>query len=164
MGSVLMIVVYVCSHESFQVSFVQYDHMIQQVSSATPNPTLGDSVLPGTTERSAHWLAAQGLGRADHVIPKFRIVVEEEELLRRCIGPSFPHLLHDPESARVRGDVEAQNLPPLVPNDKEAIRDAKRDRRHGEEVHGRNGLAMVSQECQPAPANIWTARNSLKPS
>jgi len=115
MRSVLVIVTYVFSHESFQVSFVQYDHMVQQVSSATPNPTLGDPVLPGTTERSAHGLAAQGLARADHVIPEFRIVVEEEELLRRCIGPSFPHLLHDPQSTRVPCDVEAQNLPPLVP-------------------------------------------------
>ena len=38
--------------------FMQYDHVIQQVPSATPNPTLGDSVLPWTAKGGSHGLAS----------------------------------------------------------------------------------------------------------
>jgi len=108
-----------------------------------PTQRSANSILPGARERSAHWLTAQGLGRADHVIPELRIVVGEEKLLKRCIWPSFPHLLHDPLSTRVPCDVYTQNPSPVVTNDKEAIQDAKSSGRHGEEVHGRDCFAMV---------------------
>src|SRR5215472_10351567 len=89
MRSVLVVVTYVFSHESFQVSFIQYDHMVQQVSATTPHPTLCDSVLPGTTEGGAHWFAAQVLGHADHGIAELRIAVEEEGIRASVIRHGY---------------------------------------------------------------------------
>ena len=52
MGSILMVVADVLGHEPFQVSLVQDNHVIEQVSSATTDPTFRDPVLPGTTKGS----------------------------------------------------------------------------------------------------------------
>jgi len=86
------------------------------------------------------------LGGGDHVLSELRIAVEEEKLLRRCIRPSLAHLLHDPQRTRVPGDVEAQNLSPVMSDGEEAIQDAKGERRHRKEVHGGNRFTMVPQE------------------
>src|SRR5437660_369821 len=54
MGSVLVVVADIFAHESFQMPFIEHDHMVKQVSSATPNPTLCDSILPRTAKRGAN--------------------------------------------------------------------------------------------------------------
>ena len=43
-----------------------------------------------------------------------------------------------------------QDLAPVVADDEKAIQDTERERWDGEEVHRRNGLAMVSEERQPS--------------
>ena len=58
MSAVLVIVAYIFGHEPLQVPLIKDDNMVQQVSSTTPNPTLGDSVLPGTAECGANRLAS----------------------------------------------------------------------------------------------------------
>src|SRR5439155_21760638 len=54
MGSVLVVVADIFAHESFQMPFIEHAHMLKQVSSATPNPTLCDSILPRTAKRGAN--------------------------------------------------------------------------------------------------------------
>jgi hypothetical protein len=46
MGSVVMIVRDVLGQEPPEMPFVQGDDMVQQLTSATANPALGDPVLP----------------------------------------------------------------------------------------------------------------------
>src|SRR6266852_9458146 len=91
-------------------------------------------------------------------------MVEQQEPVRRRVRPCLPHLLHDPESVGISGYVETQNLSPVVAYDKEAIQNAKRERRYRKEVHGCNCLAVVREERQPAFGGIWSSRDSLKPS
>jgi hypothetical protein len=91
-------------------------------------------------------------------------VIEQKESVRRHVRPCLSHLLHDPESMRISCHVETQNLSPVVTYDKEAIQNAKRERRYREEVHGCNCLAMVPEECQPAFGGVWSSRDSPKPS
>ena len=50
MGSILVVIADVFAHQPFQMPFIPYDHVIQQVSSTVTNPAFGDSVLPGTAE------------------------------------------------------------------------------------------------------------------
>jgi hypothetical protein len=47
---------------------------------------------------------------------------------------------------------------------KEAVQDAKGERRHREEVHRGNGFAMIPQKCQPLLGPIWRSRHAPKPS
>src|SRR6266446_6176001 len=71
MGSVLMVVADIFAHESFQMAFIEHDHMVQQVAAAASHPTLCDSVLPRTAKRGANRFSPQVLSRGDHVIAKF---------------------------------------------------------------------------------------------
>jgi hypothetical protein len=53
-----------------------------------------------------------------------------------------------------------QDLTPVVDDDEKAVQNTKRERWDGEEIHRRNGLAMVPEEGQPSLHRIWTSRGS----
>ena len=57
-----------------------------------------------------------------------------------------------------------QDLPPVVADDEKAVQNTKRERWDGEEIHCRNGLAMVSEERQPSLHGIGISRSSPDPS
>src|SRR5215470_15830704 len=80
------------------------------------------------------------------------------------VWPRFSHLLYDPKSTWVSRDLEAEDLPPVVTDDKEAIQNTKGERRHREEVHRCNRLAMIAQEGEPALRRIGSSRSAPKPS
>jgi len=68
---------------------------------------------------------------------------------------------------KVHGDFashEMQDLPPVVADDEKAVQNTKRERWDDEEIHCRNGLAMVSEERQPALHGIRISRSSPDPS
>ena len=54
-----------------------------------------------------------------------------------------------------------QDLTPVVADDEKAVQNTKRERWDGEEIHCRNGFAMVSEERQPSLHGIWISRSSL---
>jgi len=62
----------------------------------------------------------------------------------------FAQLLNDPSARRMLRDVNLQDAPPIMTDDKEAV--AEHSRLHGKEIHGRNSFPMVSKEGQPALA------------
>jgi hypothetical protein len=80
--------------------------------------------------------------------------------VRLFVGPRFSQLLHNPGSSWISRHAETQNLSPVVAYDEEAIQNAKRERRHGEEVHGCDGFTMVPKERQPMLGRIWSSRES----
>src|SRR5215469_11206599 len=149
-----MVIAQIFTHESFQMPFMQYDHVIQQVPSATPNPTLGDSVLPRTAKGCSHGRASQARGKGDHVAAELRIMIEQQKVVGRRVWPGLSQLLHDPETVRISRHVQVQSSAAVMANDEETIQDAEGERRNGKEVHGRNCLAVVAKKAKPALANI----------
>ena len=99
--------------------------MIQQVSAATPHPTLVNSVLPRATKGRAHGLASHIFRRPDYVLAKCRVAVKEQEPVCSRVRPCFPHLLNDPQSTRISRDAVAKDLAPVVADDKKAIQNPK---------------------------------------
>jgi hypothetical protein len=80
------------------------------------------------------------------------------------VGPSFSQLLHNPKSMGISRDIEMQDLTPVVADDEKAVQNTKCERWHGKEVHRGNGLAMVSEQRQPALHGIWISRSLPDPS
>ena len=64
MCAVLVVVVNILREPAFQVAFVNCDDVIQEITPATPYPTLCDSILPRTFERSAERIHPQGIETA----------------------------------------------------------------------------------------------------
>ena len=56
-------------------------------------------------------------------------------------------------------DVEMQDTPAIVADDKETVEDAERDRGHGEEVHRRNRFPVILE----TRANVWLAGDPSAP-
>jgi hypothetical protein len=54
-----------------------------------------------------------------------------------------------------------QDLPPVVADDEKAVQNTKRERWHGEEIHRRNGLAMVSEERVPGEFLLWQVLSAM---
>src|ERR1017187_3232651 len=60
-------------------------------------------------------------------------------------------------------DIEVQDTPAIMANNKEAIEKTKGDRRNSEEIHGRDGFAMIAEKSQPPPTRFWISGRSLHP-
>src|SRR5215471_15503331 len=61
-------------------------------------------------------------------------------------------------------DIDVQDATTIVPDDEETIEDAERDRGHGEEIHRRDGFAMVPQEGKPPFGWFGIPRCAVHPS
>jgi hypothetical protein len=87
-----------------------------------------------------------------------------KNLLRLFVGPCFSQLLYYPKRIGMSRYIAVQDLTPVVTDNEKAVQNTERQRWDGEEVHSRNGLAMVSEERQPSFHGIWISRGSPNPS
>src|ERR1700676_289876 len=150
MRAVLVIVADIIREQPFQMSRVDGNHVIQKISPTTSYPSLCDSVLPGTFERSAHTLDLHRPDRCGNLGPILGIPIEDQELARRIIWERFSQLLNDPIARRVPRDVEMQNAPTIMADDEKAVKNAESQRRNREEVHGGDRFSVIAEKCKPA--------------
>ncbi len=75
----------------------------------------------------------------------------------------LPQLLDDPTARRMLRDVEMQDTPAIVADDKETVEAAERDRWHGEEVHRRNRFPVILKKRAPTVGWPGISRRPLHP-
>src|ERR1700751_1306778 len=78
MRPVLVIVGDVFLHQTLQMSFVEDDHMVEQIASATPNPAFCDAILPRTSETRPRWLDTKAFHGTDHFSVKVDRSIEDQ--------------------------------------------------------------------------------------
>ena len=91
------------------------------------------------------------------------VPIKDEKSRSRLIGESLPQLLNDPTTGGMSCDIEMQDTPPTVMDDKEAVEHTERDGRDGEEVHGRDGFSMITQKGEPTLGQFGIFRCSADP-
>src|SRR5437762_687627 len=123
--------------------------MVEQLAAAAPYPTLGDTILPGTFERRSHGVYLQGSNGCRDLRPVLCSPVMEQKSRNRPKRKRLPQLLNDPTAGRMLGDVEVQDTPAIMADDKETVEDAECDRWHGEEVHRRNRFLVILKKRAP---------------
>src|SRR5882724_5970766 len=79
MCAVLVVVANILTEPSFQVAFVNCDDVIQEITPATPYPTLCNSILPRTFERSAERIHPQGSNRCGDFQSILGITIKDDE-------------------------------------------------------------------------------------
>ena len=141
MGSVLIVIGNVLGQKPPEMTLVQGDDVVQQLTSATANPALRNSVLPQALYRGLEANNAHGAKRRGNSQPVFCVVIEDEKLCRRLVGKRFPQLLHNPGTGRMARDIQVQDAPAAMANNEEAIVKTEGDRRNREGVHGRDDCA-----------------------
>src|ERR1017187_400399 len=83
MRAILVVVADVFREQPFQMAFVNCDDVIQQISSATLDPTLRHAVLPGTLAGGADRVYLQGSNGCRDFQPILPIPVEDQKPGRR---------------------------------------------------------------------------------
>jgi len=65
--AIIVVIEHVLGYQPFEMPFIQDDYVVKQVSSATSNPALSDTVLPRTAKGKAGWLAPDVPYRRNHI-------------------------------------------------------------------------------------------------
>ena len=133
--------------------------MVQDLAPNTSHPSFGDPVLPRRLDARPFGFQTRRLQKRRHVSIEFRVVVEDYVSVRGSFGKRFAQLLDDPIRRRVLGHVAVQDPSSPMLDDEEAVQQLERQSGHGEEVEGRDHLAVVLQKGQPALARIALAAN-----
>ena len=163
MGAIFMVVANIFRKQSAQVPFVDGNDVVQQVTTATLNPSFRDTVLPRAFERGPDWPDLQGSNRRWNFDSIFAIPVENEKPRSRFERKSFSQLLDDPEARWVPCDVEVQDMPTIMTDDEQAIQQAESDGWNSEEVHRRDGFPVITKKSEPAFGPVRVSRRSLHP-
>ena len=149
MRSILVVIADVIAHEAFQMVFVEDDHMIEQFAPTTAHKPLRNAVLPRASEAGPFRLDTEALDGIDYGAVEIRGLIKNQVFGRAIVGEGFAQLLRSPCAGRVLRGIEMENPAPVMRDDEETAEHTKRQRRHGEEVHCGDGLAMVDQEGLP---------------
>ena len=138
-------------------------NVIQQIAAEAFHPTLGNSTLPRTPQRSADTCDFHRSDRDGDFRPILGITIQEAEPRRRPKWKRFSQLLDDPHARRMLCGVDVQNAPTVVTDDERTVEDAERDRWNCEEVQRGDGFPMVSKEGEPAFDWLGIPRSSFRP-
>src|SRR5260221_1939087 len=163
MRAVLVVVANILSEQAFQVAFVNCDDVIQEITPATPYPTLCNSILPRTLERSADRTHAQGSNRCGHFQSILGITIKDDEPRCGSKWKCFSQLLDDPRACRMLCDIEMQDAPTIVTDDEQAIERVEVDRRNSEEVHRGNRFPVIAEKGKPARGRLRISRCPFHP-
>ena len=101
-----MIVRDVLGQKPPEMTLVQGDDVVQQLTSAAANPAFRNTVLPGALDGGLEAINPHGLNRRGNLQAVFRIVIEDEKLGCRLVRKGFPQLLHNPGAGRMACDIE----------------------------------------------------------
>jgi hypothetical protein len=163
MRAVLVVVANILSEPAFQVAFVNCNDVIQEITAATPYPTLCDSILPRTFERGADRIHPQGSNRCGDFQSILGITIKEDEPRSGSKWKCFSQLLDDPQACRMLCDIEVQDTPAIVTDNEKAIEHAKGDRRNSEEVHRGNRFPVITEKGKPALGRLRFSRCPFHP-
>src|ERR1035437_3369070 len=105
MRSVSVIVRDVLGQKPPEMTLVQGDDVVKQLTSATANPALRNTVLPGALDGGLEASNAHGANRRGNFRTVFRIVIEDEKPGSGLIGEGFSQLLYDPTARRMAGNI-----------------------------------------------------------
>jgi hypothetical protein len=163
MRAVVVTVANIISEQTPQVAPVQSDHVIQQVTPAALNPTLRNSILPRTPQRSADALDFHRSDRSGDLRPILGVTIEDDEPWSRPKWKRFSQLLDGPHTRRMPVDVDVQDAPPIMADHEKAVKHAERNRWRGEEVHRGNRFPLVSKEGEPTFGRVGISRRPAHP-
>ena len=149
MGSPLMIILKVASHNPSQMVLIQHNDMIQALAADGTDEPLDIGRLPGRPWRNHDFFDAHTLDPVAERLAVNAIAVSQKIARGRVPGECFDDLLCCPLRARMFRDVDVQDPTAVMSEDKEDEQDAERGRGHHEEVQRNQVSHVVLQECSP---------------
>ena len=131
------------------MALVENDDVIEEFASDTPDPALRNAVLPRTAVCRSGRPDAEGLHYRDDPSAEDGVAVENGVVRRGVVRNAWRSCWTTQDAAGCC-DIEMKNASLRVNNREPDIEDAEGGRWYGEEVHRRDGAAVVAQEREPA--------------
>ena len=156
MGAIRMVIREVVFDETAQVSLVEHEDVIQQIPATASDPAFRHTILPWTCRAYAFGFHAAGCQEIRYLRAELTITVQNGIAVRTGSRKCLPQLLLYPGAGRVFGDIEMDDLAPTVFDDEETIQDSEAEGGHGEEIHGRDHIAVIAKESCPELAGLLT--------
>jgi hypothetical protein len=141
-----VIVTEVVREQSLRMPLIERDDVIEQVAPTGLNPSLCHSILPGAFKRSAYRANTERADGERDLEAEVQIIIEDYEFGPCPEWKRFPQLLSDPRACRMAGDIDVQDLPPVVTDHEEAVEQPKCDSWKGEEIHCGDSFRVIPQE------------------
>ena len=126
--------------------FVEDDDMIETFSSDRANQSFDVAVLPRRPWRDYDLLDSHMIESLLEVFAVYAITITNQVFRRIVEGKGFNDLLCGPSRRRICGDVEVNQLAPIVPEHDEAVEHSEVDRVNVEEIDRGDVLHVVLQE------------------
>jgi hypothetical protein len=162
-SAVFMVVADIVPHEALQMVLVKRDDMIEKISAAVSDKSLRYAILPWALKAGSLWLYGETLDRLDNLTIEVSTTVEDQVFRRAVVREGFAQLLDHPSICRVLGHIEVKDSPPVVRDDREAVQQTERHRRHSEEIHGGNPFAVIAEKGRPPLCRLRIARRFPHP-
>ena len=99
--------------------------MVEQITAAVSDPTLGNAVLPRASETGSLGLDAEALYRLLHFIIEVCTTVKDKIARRGVIRKCLAQLLNNPGARRMSSHVEMQDATPVMCNNEKAVENAE---------------------------------------
>ena len=131
------------------MTLVQSNNVIQQLTPAAFDPTLGRPILPGRLHARSLRCQTRRLQERRHAIVELRVSIQGHITIGAGFRKRFAQLLDDPVRTGVPRHVEVQDLPTAVFDYEEAIEQLECQSRYGEEVESDDHFTMVLEKCLP---------------
>jgi len=105
-NSIFVVIVHVITHQPEQMSFVQRDDMVQDLSATTSNPSFRYSVLPGRLDVGPLRFQTRRLQKCDDGRIEFRIAIQDHITVWASFRKSLAQLSNKPFCSWMSSDVE----------------------------------------------------------
>src|SRR5664279_5037586 len=146
----LVVIFHVRQQYMTEVSLAEHNNVVKALPSDRTDQTFGRSVLPWGARRCRPVANAHSSKSSDEDLTIGPIPVTDQVAGSLFPTTCFRDLICDPFCSGVSCDAKPQNLSSAVPHDQQSIEQAKRDRRHDEQIHRRDAVGMVMKKRLPA--------------
>src|ERR1700736_442124 len=145
-----IVIFHVTEQQVTEVALAEYNHVVKAFPSDRTDQPFSISILPRGARRRWSVANAHRSKSSDEDLTIGPIPVTDQVAGSLFPTACFRDLICDPFCSGVSCDAKPQNLSSAVPHDQQSIEQAKRDRRHDEQIHRRDGVGMVMKKRLPA--------------
>src|SRR6201996_6865264 len=145
-----IVIFHVTEQQVTEVALAEYNNVVKAFPSDRTDQPFRISILPRGARRRRSIANAHRSKPSDEDLTIGPVPVTNEIAGSLFPAAGFRDLICDPFCSWMRGDAKPENVSPAVPHDQQAVEQAKRDRRHDEQIHRNHAVA-------------WSRRNVLQP-
>ena len=161
MTSGVVIVIEIVRKNAMQMPFIQHDDMVETLSSYGADDPFTIRILPGRSWSDGNFFDIHAFHATCKIVSIDAITIADKKTWCFIVRKSVDDLLGGPFGVRIRGNIEVNDLSPVVTEYDEDVEDAKRDCGNREEIAGRNVRNVIIQKRSPSLGRRFSRANHV---